>query len=171
MSKENNYRIVGNIAGFHGLKGEIKVYPLVDDIACFYDFEKIEIEDQSYTVDSVRNHKNFVLVKLKEFNSLTEVEGLKGYVKAVMDEELTEDEIYIDDLISMPVIDQNDKRVGTVTNYYSSGQKLVAISALPELECKREILLPFVDEFILEINKEKGFLKVKLETDMLELAQ
>lgn len=164
-------RIIGNIAGFHGLKGEIKIFPLLDDLGLFYDFEKLEIEDKEYEVDSVRNHKNCVLVKLKEFNSLTEVENMKGYVKAELNEELTEDEVYIDDLLKMKVFDQDDNELGKVENYYQSGQKLLAIKALDKYNCKREILIPFVDEFILSINKEEAYIKVKLEEGILELAQ
>lgn len=168
---DNEKRIVGNIAGYHGVKGEIKIYPLLDDLGLFYDFEEIEIADKSYEIESARNHKNFVLVKLKGFNSLNEVEALTGYVKAELNESLTENEIYIDDLIGMPVLNQDDKELGKVKNYYSAGQKLVEIKANPDWNCKREILLPFVDEYILEINKEKLFLKVKVEEDILELAR
>lgn len=164
-------RIIGNIAGYHGVKGEIKIFPLLDDLGLFYDFEELTIEDKAFKVNSIRNHKQFILVTLEGINSLTEAEAIKGYVKADLNEDLAEGEIYIDDLISMPVIDQNDNKVGVVSNYYSTGQNLVGIEAIEELACKREILLPYVDEFILEVNKEKGFLKVKLEADMLELAQ
>jgi 16S rRNA processing protein RimM len=164
-------RVVGNIAGFHGIKGEIKIFPLLDDIKDFYDFEKIEIENKLYEIESVRNHKNFLLVKLVGFNSLTEVEAFSGHVKADLNEELSDDEIYIEDLISLPVLDQSDTSIGEVSNYYSAGQKLVGIKMNDSFACKRELLLPFVDEYILEINKEKKFLKVKITDDILELAK
>lgn len=164
-------RIIGNIAGYHGVKGEIKVFPLLDDLALFYDFKKLYISGKSFEIDSTRNHKNVLLVKLKDVNSLTEAESLTGYVEADLDEELTENEIYIEDLISLPVHDQDDNLIGKVSNYYSAGQKLVGIEALDSLNCKRELLIPFVDDFIIEINKVKGFLKVNLTDDLLELAQ
>ena len=164
-------RIIGNIAGYHGIRGEMKIFPLLDDLGAFYNFKEIDIEGKTYELRSVRNHKQFILVTLAGVESLTEAEKLKGYVEAELNDDLAIGEIYIDDLISMPVIDQNDKPVGIVSNYYSTGQNLVGIEAIEELNCKREILLPYVDEFILEVNKEKRYLKVKLEADMLELAQ
>lgn len=164
-------RVVGNIAGFHGIKGEIKIFPLLDDIKDFYDFKELEIEGKLYEIDSVRNHKSFLLVKLVDFNSLTEVENFKGHVKADLNEELNENEIYIEDLISLPVLDQDSNTVGEVSNYYSSGQKLVGIKMNESFDCKRELLLPFVDEYIIEINKEEKFLKVKITDDILELAK
>jgi 16S rRNA processing protein RimM len=164
-------RIIGNIAGYHGVRGEIKIYPLLDDLGCFYDFDELEIDDKTFKVNSVRNHKDFILVTLEGVNSLNDAELLKGHVKADFNEELLDDEIYIEDLISMPVRDQDDKEVGVIKNYYSSGQNLIGIEAVKELKCKREILVPYVEEFILEVNKEDGFIRVKLDEDLLELAQ
>lgn len=168
MSKK---RIIGNIAGYHGIRGEIKIYPLLDDLGLFYDFKEFLIDSKIYKINSVRNHKHFILVTLEGINSLNDAELLKGDVQADLNEELAEGEIYIEDLISMPVLDQNDSKVGLVKNYYSTGQNLIGVDAVEELKCKREILIPYVDEFILEVNKEKGYIKVKLEADLLELAQ
>ncbi len=164
-------RVVGNISGFHGIKGEIKIHPLVDDLGLFYDFKEIEIGTKKYEIDSVRPHKSFLLVKLKDLNSLNDVEALSGYVKADLNEELAEGEIYIDDLISLDVLDEDSKTVGTVSNFYSSGQSLLGVNVIEELNCKRELLIPYVDEFILELNKKEGFIRIKLDEDLLELAQ
>ena len=164
-------RIVGNIAGFHGVKGEVKIFPLVDDLGLFYNFEKLEIDGKEFEIDSVRNHKNFVLVKFVGYDSLNEVEDFNGHVRAELDEELAADEVYIDDLIGMKVLDQNDKEIGEVSNYYSSGQNLLGIKAHDNMECKREILLPYVADFILELKKDSREIKVLLEEGILELAK
>lgn len=164
-------RIVGKIFGFHGLKGEIKVYPLIDDLSFFESLDELVIDGKNYMIENSRLHKNAVLVKLKDFDSLSAVEDFSGYVSAFVDQELADSEIYIEDLKQMLVINDLNEEIGFVENFYDSNQQLIGIKANERLNCKREILLPFVDEFILEINKKDRYIKVKLEAGILELAQ
>ena len=164
-------RIVGKIFGFHGLKGEIKVYPLIDDLSFFESVDELFIDAKNYTIENSRLHKNAVLLKLKDYNSLSAVEKFSGYVSAFVDHVLADSEVYIEDLKHMLVINDFNEEIGFVENFYDSNQQLIGIKANERLNCKREILLPFVDEFILEINKKDRYIKVKLDAGILELAQ
>lgn len=163
-------RIVGKIAGYHGLKGEMKIYPLVDDNSVFNNFETINIMNQSYKPLSIREHKNFLLITLEGINSLTEAEKLTGYVEADLEEDLNDNEIYIEDLVGINVLDSNGVLVGTVTSFSDAGQKLISVKFDENYSDKKELLLPFVDEYIIDIAKDKSCIKVNITEEILELA-
>lgn len=163
-------RIVGKIAGYHGLKGEIKVYPLVDDTAVFNDFDSVRINDKNFVPKSTRPHKNFLLLTLEGVNSLTEAEQLNGYIEADLNEDLSDDEIYIDDLVGADVFDADNKLVGQVESFSDAGQKLITIKFDKNYSEKRELLLPFVDQYIIDIAKDKASIKVNLTDEILGLA-
>ena len=59
-------RIIASICGCHGIKGELKLYPLMDSIEDFVDLETVTIEDKEYKVESTRPNKQFILMKLKK---------------------------------------------------------------------------------------------------------
>jgi 16S rRNA processing protein RimM len=163
-------RIVGKIFGYHGIKGEFKVYPLVDNINCFKDFDSIEINDARFTIKTFRIHKNYLILSLNEISDRNMAETLSGYIKAELKEELSDSEIYIDDLIGVNVYDSDNKLVGTVSQYSDFGQALITIKLDKSFSDKKELLLPFVEEYILDIAMDKTSIKVRITEDLLELA-
>ena len=64
---------IGQIVNTFGIKGEVKVVPFTDDITRFDDLKKVYVRnkksEQLYKVESVRYHKNMVLIKLEGINS------------------------------------------------------------------------------------------------------
>ena len=74
---------VGKIVNTHGVKGEIKVIPTTDDPKRFKKLKNIFVERkklETYDIESVRYHKNFVLLKLKGIEDINTAELLKGSV-------------------------------------------------------------------------------------------
>lgn len=164
-------RIVGKISGYHGVKGEIKVYPLVDDLNYFHIFDSLIIEGKKYKLVSSREHKDWVLVKLDGFDSLNQVESLSGYIEAELEEDLEDNEIYIQDLIGLDVIDRNSNKIGLVSGFSDIGQELISIKLNEKFSKKNEILVPFVDQYILEIAQDKSYIRVDLTEDLLDLVE
>jgi 16S rRNA processing protein RimM len=164
-------RIVGNIAGYHGIKGEIKIYPLVDNLEIFKTFQHVYIDEKSYKPLSVRFHKDFVLVCLENIHDLNQAQLLKGYVSADIDEKLLDNEFYISDLIGMSVFDQKNNEIGKVSNYSKIGQKLLFIKLIEDFKAKSELLIPFVEEYIIAVNTSEKKIQINLSEELLELCQ
>jgi len=164
------YRVVGKIVGYHGIKGEIKVLPLINHAEDFLDFESVRIAQRDYKILTIRVHKNNILLSLENIPDRTAAEALSGFVEAMMDEELADDEVYIEDLLGYDVLDQQ-KKIGTVKNFSEGSQELLVIELLPEFQAKRELLVPFVEEYIVELNKEAKYIRINLQNDLLELSQ
>ena len=161
-------RIIGKIAGFHGLKGEIKIFPLIDNLAIFKELEEIFINGQNYKLLASRPHKNTIMVKLEGINDLTAAEKLNGHVEAEIADDQQDGGYYIADLMDLVVKDETGKEIGRVSNYSSEAQDHIFIKLNEEYAAKSELILPFVDEYILEVIAG-DHIKINLDKDLLEI--
>lgn len=162
-------RIIGKIIGFHGIKGEIKVYPLIDDIEDFHDLDSVFIKDHEYIIVNTRIHKDNVLLSLEGLEDLNSVEALNGeQIEANLSEDLEAGEYYIADLIGLKVLDENKREIGVVSNFSDGKQQMVLVRLNKEFAAKSELMVPFVDQYILGV-VIGDHLQIKLEEGLLEL--
>lgn len=162
-------RIIGKIIGFHGLKGEIKVYPLLDDIEDFHDLDSIFIKNKEYQINDSRIHKDNVLLKLEGLEDLNAVEAFKGEeLEANLNEDLQAGEYYISDLIGLKVLDQNKQEIGIVSNFSEGKQQIILIKLNQEFAVKSDLMVPFVDQYILDIVIGE-YVQIQLEESLLDL--
>lgn len=119
MKKET--MVIGKILGAHGIRGELKVYPLTDDPGRFYGLDTVYVQhgqkQECCEVELVRLHKGNVLLTLKGVSDRSQSEKLIGRTVAVDREDavaLEEDEYFIEDLIGLDVTDTDGAPVGVV---------------------------------------------------------
>jgi ribosomal 30S subunit maturation factor RimM len=74
-------------------------------------------------------------------------------------------------LIGLSVFDQNNKEIGKVSNYSKIGQKLLFIKLFDEFNSKSELLIPFVEEYILVVNPPENKVQINLSEELLKLCQ
>ncbi len=148
---------IAKILNFHGINGELKlgftkgkeeqikslkeVYILKDGNYC------------PYSVSGVRFHKQFAIMKLKEFNNINEILEYKGeniYIpKKVVENNLQNDEYLIDDLIGLEVYNQNNEKIGTVRSVEENiAGSLLSITTTKHKNC----LIPFVNQFVTTVD-------------------
>lgn len=157
---------VGKILNFHGILGIAKVgYSNADVIS---HLKKVVIKNQGkeevFTVQSVKFHKNFALIKFKEINSIDELLPYKGqniYIqKEDVKKNLDEDEFLIQDLIGLNAFDNEDELIGVIVDVKtSSGNDLLCIKPLDET--KGEILVPFAKELVPVVDTDKKKVVIK----------
>ncbi|NQY80414.1 MAG: 16S rRNA processing protein RimM [Candidatus Caenarcaniphilales bacterium] len=162
-------RVIANICGCHGIKGELKLYPLMDSIEEFYGLQTVLIQDKEYKVDSVRPNKQFILMKLKEITNRNMAEELDGYVSALINEELEEGEFFMQDLINLKVLDSEGKELGKVNNFTETGQTLIFIKLNKEFNKKNDLLIPFVERYINKIDIKEKCLYLNEISELIEL--
>ncbi len=153
--------IIGKIIGEHGIKGELKVHPITDDINRFFDLDYFIVGDKRYTVKSVRIHKNCALILTDELNDRSDAEKLRGSFIAVNREdalELNEGEYFIEDLKGMSMRDTESDDIGVLRDILQNG----AVDLI-EYELNGEIyLMPYLKEYVKEVNIEQGFMAADL---------
>jgi len=147
---------VGAITTTHGVHGEVKVFPMTDDVNRFKKLKsvilKFKNEDISLNVQSVKFFKNLVILKFKEFDDINDIEKYKGcglYVTRENAVRLSKDEYFIADLIDMDVLDENKNKIGIVSDVMLTGANDVYVITLDD---GRELLLPAIKECILNVD-------------------
>lgn len=155
-------REIGQIVNAVGLKGEVKVYHYSDYKERFEEIDTIFLEETAYAINGVRYQKEMVILKLQGIDSRTEAERQKGKHLFIGGEDiriLPEDTYYIRDLMGLAVIDEQGVHLGILTDVIQHpAQDLYEV----EKTDKKKFLIPVVDEFILEVNLQESFIRVKL---------
>lgn len=165
MILENNYFVIGKIVNTQGIKGEMRVMPSTDDLDRFKLLETVFVQKKSgieeYEVEGVRYHKQFVLLKLKGIDDMTNAEKLKGCdVKVTEDMVIPceEDEYYIKDLYDMEVETEEGEKLGIISDIIFTGANDVYVVKGEE----KEILIPAIKQCILKVDVENKKMTVKL---------
>lgn len=157
MKNKDNFILIGQVTGTFGIKGELKVYSESDFIE--YRFRKdatIVFSDETvHKVSSSRFHKGNVLITIDELyniNLVLDKVGMKIYADKLDIPPLDDGEYYIDYLIGLKVYNQENIYLGIINEVIEipSGYILEIIKE----EDNSRFLLPFVDEFVKEINDE-----------------
>lgn len=153
MRQNNIY--IGKIINTFGIKGELKIYSESDFIEHRYrKGAKIYIDNKEHIVSSFRIHQNLVLItidEIKDINQVLQYVGKDIYAPSNDNPKLEEDEYYLDDLIGLKVYNQHNEYLGTVNDFLDLPQGEV-MEILTEKN--KKILIPFVDDFIIEITEE-----------------
>ena len=165
-------RIVAKVLGTHGIKGEIKAEILIDDLDLFASFDSVWINNISYKIDSQRLHKGVVLLKLNNLDNLNAVSELKGYIYADFDEELARDQFYVSDLIGLKVFNINKNlEIGRVVNFSNGLQQLLVIELNIDFKPRKQLLVPFVEEYVKKVDTQSKSIFINLTEDLLDIAQ
>ena len=119
---------VGVIAGTHGLRGEVKVFPTTDEPRRFLDLEKVIMdtgrEERTLKIRSVKFFKKFVILGFEEMGRIEDVERLKGAELLIPREEaieLEEGEYFIPDLLGLKVTTDDGRDLGVIKDVIETG--------------------------------------------------
>ncbi|WP_312653584.1 ribosome maturation factor RimM [Aminipila sp.] len=160
---------IGQIVNAVALRGEVKVYNYSDYKERYEELDYIYVEEKKTNIEKVRYMNEMVILKLEGANDRNAAEALKGKSVFIGEDQLRvlpEDTYYVKDLIGLEIRDQEDNKIGKLKDVIqNSAQDLYEI----ELESKNTTLIPAVEEFILDINVEEKFIRVKLIEGMLDL--
>lgn len=160
------YFEIGQIVNTFGIKGEVKVVPFTDDIERFEELNSIYVVKNKklieYEIEQIKYHKNMIILKLKNVEDMNTAEKLKGcYIQIHRKDarELPEGTYFIADIIGSQVITDDGKILGIVDDIYNTGAKDIFVV---KDEMGKQILLPHIEEVILNIDVEKQIVTVHL---------
>lgn len=144
---------IGKILNFHGIIGEVKVGFTAGKEQQLLSIKNIilsnGIKTQNLTIEKIRFHKQYALIKFKEINTVNEVIEIKGsFLKIPKSDVLKsfeEDEFLYDDLVGCGIFDENDVRIGELTEIANiKGQDSLIFKDLED----NEHFLPFVKDIV-----------------------
>lgn len=152
---------VGRIGRAHGIRGEVSVRVLVEELHHFDRGSRLHAGEREFVVAHSRRHKNTLLVAFEDVLTRNEAEALRGIELVVLgasQRDLEPGEYWPDDLIGLQVEDQSGV-VGLVVD-------VVQGSAQDRLVIRRsdgdEFEIPFVDEWVPDVRIDDGIIRVVL---------
>jgi 16S rRNA processing protein RimM len=155
---------VAQITGAFGIKGQLKVRPLTDFVERFDVGRVLRHGDQEFTVEAILWHGSQLILTLKQVKDRTTAERLQfAYLDAREEErpELDDDEYLTSDLIGLEVVTDAGEKLGTVKDVLSSpAHDLIVVG---------DLLIPAVQEFILDIDLDARTMTVHLIDGMRDL--
>ena len=152
---------IGQIVNTFGIKGLVKVKPFTDDITRFDNLKNVYIKEKQYEIESVKYHKDMVLLKFKDIDKIEDAENLRNCYLEINREDgnLEEGAYYIVDLLGLEVITDTGKLLGKLDDIYNTGSNDIYVV---KDELGKQILLPAIKDVIKEIDIENKHIIVHL---------
>lgn len=171
----NEMFTVGRIVNTHGVKGELKIMPTTDDPKRFTKLKSIYVERktmENYEIQSVRYHKDFVLLKFKGIDDMNAAELLKGSTLKIERKDslpLKKDEYYICDLFGLQVFTEEERYLGELVDIIETGSNDVYVVRKEDRE--KDLLLPAIKQVIKQVDIENQRMAVHLLEGLEELCE
>ncbi len=155
-----DYIKVGKIINTHGIKGEVKVFPLTDNIERFDALKKVYLGENKIEIEieNVKYHKGLAILKFKEFNNINDVLNFKDhfiYIDEKDKVELPKDHYFVFDLVGCIVYNTKGEKIGIVDEVLQYAANDVYV--VKDEEKNKNYLIPAVKEFVIKVdinNKE-----------------
>lgn len=168
--------VVGRVAKAHGVTGEIVVEVRTDDPdARFVPGSELRGRarggaEQSFTIESVREHGGRLLIRLAGVADRTTADGLRGTLFLVDTAELpaieVADEFYDHELEGLEVVTVDGTAVGKVAEVlHTAAGELLAIKA----EGGREVLVPFVSAIVTSVSRADARIVIDPPDGLLDM--
>ena len=164
---------LGQISGAHGIKGAVKVRADAEaattDPEVFAALGEVWIGGQGYQVLKAERHKNQVVLFLGGVDSRSRAEELAGL--AVRGDRrrfppLPPGEYYWFQVLGLPVVNAAD---GVLLGYLDHIIPTPGHDVYVVRQGDQEVLLPAVEDVIVEINLEEGVIKASPPLGLLEV--
>ena len=156
---------VGQIVNTYGIKGFVKVKPLVDSNNQFKDFKILYIQEKNnlreLCIEEVKFSKDLVLLKFKGIDTIEQAEELRNYYIQAKREDikLEKGAHFIVDLMGLEVCTEEGELLGILKEVLQPGANDVYVV---EDESEKQILLPVIPDVIKKIDIEGKKIIVKL---------
>ncbi len=160
-----SYVKIGKIIDTRALKGEVKVYPYTNAVDSFDNVEDVYVlENGVYIqleVERTRPYKNIMLLKFVGIDHINDVLKYKGeyiYLKEDdMDKLLEEGEYFVEDLKGLSVVSESGEILGAIKDVRTGAVQDVLVIENDD----KEWFLPYVDEFVLDVNLAESKMTVR----------
>jgi 16S rRNA processing protein RimM len=172
MRKQDCFYL-GKIAKKFSFKGEILAYLDTDEPELYQNLESVFVEINKSLVPffietSVIHKEKFLRIRFEDIKSEAEADEIMGcelYLPLSMLPKLNGNQFYFHEVIGFQVIDERLGNIGKITAINDSG-------AQPLFEIDKdgiEILIPLIDKFILNVDRQNKSITLKTPDGLVDL--
>ena len=151
---------IGLIVKPQGIKGELKVQPLTDDINRFSNLKEVIIDDKTYRVLRAVIGGGTVFITLSGITDRNVAEPFRGKFLKVDRENalpLEEGRYFIVDIIGCKVVTDEGATIGKVIDVFSARTDVFTV----ECEDKKIMRFPFLKDLICSVDIENQIITLK----------
>lgn len=163
--KPEDYVVLGKISSVYGIKGWVKVYSYTEPMDRILEYGNWTLKKANQLilveVDKGRSHGKGMVAHLKGVDDRDVAQQYSGYDICVPQDrlpELPEGEYYWYELEGLAVVTTKDVRLGKVDYMMSAGTSndVLVVKGDQQSVDRRERLIPYVDQFVLDVSLEAG---------------
>lgn len=171
---------IGYVSKTHGIKGELNIQLDTDYNPEDFRFLVFEMESIFVPFEIVSSRGQGVanrLVALKGIETVEDARPLVGKTAFVLKRELVEhpdynnnsegeeEGLYLSDLIGYTVADETGKLVGKIIGFNDDTMNYLLELELPD---GKTVFIPYVDDWVTELNQENKTISLNLPNGLLE---
>ena len=152
---------VGQIINTHGIKGEVKVYPLTDDTRRFRKLDTVYIDGIERKVSWCKLQPDKIILKIEGIETPEDAYKFRDkYIEIKRDNavKLEDDRYFVADIIGSKVIDENDNEIGNVFDVIVTGSNDVY---WVKEDGKEDVLVPALKSVIVKMDMENKLITIK----------
>ena len=86
-NKKKDRVTIGKVGAVHGIHGELRIIPLTDFVERFAGMKEVMVGDEMLHIESCKFHKQFVLLKFREYPVREQAMRLTGRLLTVARDE------------------------------------------------------------------------------------
>lgn len=150
---------IGEVVNTHGIKGEVRIISFFKyKNVIFKPNNYIYINNEKLKITSYRKHKNYDMVTLENYLNINDVLKFKGK-KVYIDEKDYKFEGPLNEKLIGKKVYNDGKYIGVLNDIINNGGGELLV-----VQGKKKYLIPYVDEFVKDINENielkliKGFI-------------
>lgn len=158
-----SHLVIGRVVAPRGVRGELRVEIETDSPERFYGLREVFLGEEltPFEVRRARLHEGQALLQLKGIDDRNAAEQWRGalvYVPLTDAIPLEENEYYYYQIEGLQVVTVEGEVLGKVTEILATGANDVYVVQGEQ----GEILLPAIEDVIVEVNLEQGIMRVNL---------
>ncbi|SUY47268.1 ribosome maturation factor RimM [Clostridium putrefaciens] len=145
-----DYLSVGQISKPHGVKGEVKVIPLTDDMKRFRKLKNVYVDGNEKTIVWCKMQVDRVILKIEGIDTMEGAESLRNKYIQIKREEavrLPKDSYFVTDLLSCTVYDTLENKIGKIYDVIKTGSNDVYW-----IKDEKEVLIPALKDIVLDVD-------------------
>jgi len=164
---DSNWIAVARIMRAHGVRGELKAQPLTHDIHRYRFLKRVRLESprgsmEDMELESCTLRGSFWLMKFRGLNSPEEALRFHNSLVLIPSQErlpAPPGQYYESDLVGLKILDMDGRECGHV-------KALLFMPSVDTLVLRihgYDVYAPWIDDCIVSVNPERGFIQVNLE--------
>ena len=146
----------GEIVTTHGIKGEVKVLPWLDDPEMLCEFDRCRIDGREVIMEQVRVQKTCNLVKLRGIDTMEAAQAMRGKTVELYREDIDDEVIFAAELVGVEVY-ADGECIGKIREVLDYPGNMVYV-----VRGEREYMIPAVSAFVLDTDMEHNLMQVRL---------